>query len=89
MSSRETWVDRFYIYVKDIQQFVEYCKRQQINIKEDLQVSYQVDKENVDDGYIWKDCFICDVTNYSEMNSIKFINTFSLFFRESKYCSRI
>lgn len=90
MNNRETWINRFYIYVKDIAQFIEYCKRQQINIKEDLNISYEVDKEFVEeDSYIWKDCFICDVVNYSELDSLKFINTFSMFFKDSKYCSRI
>jgi len=90
MNNREIWTDRFVIYVKDIAQFIEYCKRQQVNIKEDLVISYYVDKVFVEeDSYTWKDVFVCDVTHYSELDSLKFTNTFSLFFRDSKYCVRI
>jgi hypothetical protein len=88
MNNRETWVSRFYIYTKEIAQFIEYCKR--FNCIQETKITFVLDQENVeDDSFIWKDGFVCDVTHYSEMDSLKFTNVFSLFFHLSKYCSRI
>lgn len=87
MNNRETWISRFYIYTKDIQQFIEYCRRFQVI--QNVKIDFVLDKEEVDDSIIYNDAFIADVTLYSELDSLRFINVFSLFFRGSKYCTRI
>lgn len=86
--SAEVYTARFLIYPKDIEKFLEYCKR--FDVIQETKISYVVEKEFVEeDSFIWKDSFICDVILHSQMEYLRFINVFGLFFRESKYCSRI
>jgi hypothetical protein len=88
MSQRtETWTSRFYIYPKDIAQFIEYCKR--FECIKNVEINFVVDEKIIDESILYKPAFVADVTHFSEMDSLKFVNVFSLFFSLSKYCSRI
>lgn len=88
MNNQNEFVSRFYVYPKEIERFIEYCKRFQC-IK-DVKIKFTIEEEKVDeDSFIWNPAFICDVTHFSQNDSLKFVNVFSLFFTLSKYCSRI
>ncbi len=90
MNNRETWESRFYIYPKDITLFIQYCERFQCI--QDTKIVHTLDKEQDPDYpelFAYRSAFVADVTHYSELDSLKFINVFSLLFQSSKYCSRI
>jgi len=89
MPKEDVWISRFYIYTKELPQFIEYCKRSQCI--EELAIKFVLDKDSsYEEGQvIYKDGFVGDVTHHSEKDSLKFINVFSLFFTLSKYCMRL
>lgn len=86
MNNRSSWTSKFYIYPKDVSKFIEFCERFQC-IK-DTEIEFVLEEEQIEeDSFIWEPRFIASVTHFSELDSLKFINVFSLFFRDSKYCS--
>lgn len=90
MNNRETWVSRFYIYPKEIAKFIEYCERFQCIQNTKIVHILDEEKDTYNPKYFtYRSAFVADVTFYSELDSLRFINVFSLFFTLSKYCSRI
>lgn len=86
----ETWTDRFLIYPQEISKFIQYCERMQCI--QNTTIIHTLDKEIDPDNselFIYRSYFVADVTFYSQLDSLKFINVFSLLFSVSKYCSRI
>lgn len=87
----ETFTSRFAVYPKEIVQFIEYCKR--FNILHQTEIKFAPPSYNkIDEDepeQLTQELFVCDVTLFSEMDSLRFINVFSLFFKESKYCIRV
>ncbi len=82
-----SWTSRFYIYPMDIVLFLEYCER--FGVIKQTKVTFTVDEEHLDESILYKKGFVCDVTFFGEMDSIKFQNIFCLFFKNSKYCMQV
>lgn len=89
MNNREEWTNRFLIYTKEMELFIEYCKK--FEVIQDTKITFTLTAKMIDnDGsFIWNDAFVADVTFHNELDSLRFMNVFKLFFKLSTYCSRI
>jgi hypothetical protein len=77
----------FLVYSKEIVQFIEYCKR--FKVSDGLDIKYipesvvKVD-DDPDNDKRTGDVFLCHVYLDSDLDVLRFINIFSLFFHLSK-----
>lgn len=84
--SNETWILRFLVYPTEIVKFIQYCER--FNVIHNTTIKF-IPPTYTDEDNNTPSQFVADVTLYSESDSLKFQNIFSLFFSVSRYCSRI
>lgn len=80
------YTNRFLVYPVEIVQFIQYCER--FNVIHNTSIKF-IPSTGTDEDNNTPSQFVCDVTVYSEMDALRFVNLFTLFFKISKYCSRI